>query len=123
MTKKLLIAIDFDGTIVESDFPRIGKAQPFAFEVMKDLQKAGHKLILNTCRENQGYKIKEQYLTAAVDFCKKRGVEFRSINENLKEDDFRPATGRKVYADIYIDDRNLGGFPGWLKVRKLILDK
>lgn len=121
--KSLLIAIDFDGTIVKHQFPKVGPAQPFAFEVMKKLQKAGHKLILNTCRENDGLKIDKQYLTDAVDFCKKNGIEFRSINQTHKEDEFRPNGGRKVYADIYIDDRNLGGFPGWLAVEKIILEE
>ena len=113
---------DFDGTITDGDFPRVGTAQPHAFEVMKELQEAGHQLILNTCRENDGHKISKQYLTDAVDFCKENGIEFRSVNETRKEDEFRPNGGRKVYADIYIDDRNLGGFPGWLEVKKMILD-
>lgn len=121
MVKPTLIAIDFDGTITDGSFPKVGKARPHAFEVMKELQKAGYKLILNTCRENNGHKISEQYLTDAVNFCKENGVEFRSVNETLIEDEFRPNGGRKVYASVYIDDRNLGGFPGWLEVRKMLL--
>lgn len=117
----MLISIDFDGTIVEKAFPKIGKPLPLAFEVMKELQEAGHKLILNTCRENEGYKIDKQYLSDAVRFCKKKGIEFRSINENHIDDEFRPKKGRKVNADVYIDDKNLGGFPGWKKVRESLL--
>tara|TARA_Y100000034_G_scaffold104648_1_gene131366 strand:- start:22910 stop:23272 length:363 start_codon:yes stop_codon:yes gene_type:complete len=117
--KPNLISIDFDGTIVVHDFPRIGEPMPHAFEVMKELQEAGFKLILNTCREDHG---KKKYLTEAVEFCKKHGVEFRSVNETRLEDEFRPEGGRKVYAKVYIDDRNLGGFPGWLEVKKILLD-
>lgn len=121
MVKPTLIAIDFDGTITDGDFPRVGTEQPHAFEVMKELQEAGFTLILWTCRENNGHKINEQYLTDAIEFCKEGGIEFRSVNETRLEDEFRPEGGRKVYASIYIDDRNLGGFPGWLEVRKMLL--
>jgi hypothetical protein len=43
------------------------------------------------------------------------------VNENHRDDDFRDKIGRKPYADVYIDDRNMGGFPGWKKVREIIL--
>lgn len=135
--KSLLIAIDFDGTIVEHAFPLIGSPLPGAFETMKDLQAAGHKLILNTCREDaeydwrakryepgrpcDGYDINRRFLTEAVEFCRENGIEFRSVNENCPDDEFRDKGGRKVYAHLYIDDRNLGGFPGWDVVRKLLL--
>ncbi len=119
----MLISIDFDGTIVEHAFPKIGEPLPKAFEVLKKLQEAGHRLILNTCREDYGYKIDKQYLTEAVKFCEENGVTFVSVNENSPEDDFRPEKekNRKVYAELYIDDRNLGGFPGWAIVEELLL--
>lgn len=117
MHKSLLLSIDFDGTIVEHDYPAIGKPMPYAFEVMKELQDAGYKLILNTCREGKS-------LIEAVEFCRDNGIVFRSVNENHIDDDFRDRTSglrRKVFAHVMIDDRNLGGFPGWLFVRKEIL--
>lgn len=114
-----LIVVDFDGTIVKHEFPEIGEPMPKAFEVMKKLQKAGYGLILNTCRENDK---KRNYLDEAVDFCKENGIIFRSVNENLLEDDFREGKlRRKVYGHYYIDDRNLGGFPGWDEVEKILL--
>jgi hypothetical protein len=115
--KNLLLSIDFDGTIVEHEYPLIGKPLPYAFEVMKELQDNGVKLMLNTCRE--GKQLRE-----AVEFCRDNGIVFRSVNENHIEDDFRDRVGglrRKIFAQYYIDDRNLGGFPGWLAVRKEIL--
>ena len=37
------IAVDFDGTIVEHDYPAIGKEMPFAFQALKEIQKKGHQ--------------------------------------------------------------------------------
>jgi hypothetical protein len=110
-----LISIDFDGTITKSSFPDLGEPQEGAMETMRDLIAAGYLLILNTCRENEK---RRAYLTEAVNFCRSHGVEFVSVNENRPEDEFRDKPGRKVYASVYIDDRNFGGFPGWAKVRE-----
>ncbi len=107
------IAIDFDGTIVEDRYPLIGKPRLFAFETMKELQKRNHQLILWTYRK--GEELKE-----AVDFCRKRGIEFYSVNKNYPEEVFDETVSRKIIADIYIDDRNLGGFPGWSETCRLL---
>jgi len=111
----MLISVDFDGTICDHKFPDIGELLPGAVETLKDLAEAGHVLILNTCREDEN---RRSYLTEAVNFMRKNGVEFASVNENRPEDEFRDKPGRKVYAAIYIDDRNFGGFPGWATVRE-----
>ena len=123
MSRKKIAVIDFDGTIAEHKFPRIGKAMPQAFEVMKELQDEGWVLVLWTCRENEGSNISKQYLREAVEFCKDNGIEFDGINETPKEFEFRSEKGlnRKAYGDVYIDDRNLGGFPGWKAVRKELI--
>ena len=118
----MIIAIDFDGTIAEHKYPDIGDPLPLAFEVMKELKDAGHVLVLNTCRENMefGYGSR-QYLSEAIDFCRSHGLEFNGWNHTPLEHDFRDLGGTKVYADLYIDDLNLGGFPGWAVVREEIL--
>lgn len=105
----LTIAVDFDGTIVEHEYPRIGKEMLFAFDTLKALQKKGHKLILWTFREGDS-------LEDAVEFCRENGVEFYAVNKNYPEERYDDMSSRKVLADVYIDDRNLGGFPGWSKV-------
>ena len=64
-----VIAVDFDGTIVEHKYPAIGKEMLFAFATLKELQKKGHKLILWTIRTGE-------LLEEAVDFCRQNGVEF-----------------------------------------------
>jgi len=110
----MIIAVDFDGTVVDHRYPKIGKPKLFAFETLKQLQKQEHQLILWTYRA--GIELKE-----AVDFRKKNGIEFYAINSNYPEEVLDESnTSRKIYADIYIDDRNIGGFPGWSEIWKLI---
>mgnify|MGYP001791342857 FL=1 len=107
--RSLIIAVDFDGTVVEDAYPRIGKPQLFAFETLKALREERHRLILWTCR-------KGQRLQEAVDFCRENGVEFYAINSNFPDEPLTSEDSPKIVADLYIDDRNLGGFPGWDRV-------
>lgn len=112
------IAVDFDGTIVNSGYPSIGEAKEGAFEGLKELQELGIKLILYTCREDHPTKIYKRYLTDAIDFCKANGVEFDAINENIPEDfDF---VTRKPVADFYVDDRGILGIPSWPEIVAII---
>jgi glutaminyl-peptide cyclotransferase len=107
------IAIDFDGTIVEDAYPEIGKPMLFAFETMKALQKERHQLILWTYRSGQE-------LEDAVQFCLKNGIEFYAVNNSYPEEKFDGETSRKIHAHIFIDDRNIGGFPGWSKIWQML---
>ena len=113
--KNLIIAIDFDGTIVEDAYPKIGKPMIFAFETMKKLQSEGHRLILWTYRSDR--KLQE-----AVDFCKQQGLEFYAINKSYPEEEFDGKISRKINATFFVDDRNIGGFIGWTAVHKLLLN-
>ena len=105
-SKKPVLAIDFDGTIVENKYPDIGKPKLFAFETLKKLQKEGYVLILWTYRD--GDRLQE-----AVDYCKKNGIEFYAVNKSYPEEVYTESISRKINADIFIDDRNIGGFLGW----------
>lgn len=118
-----VVAVDFDGTIVEHRFPEIGEPMPGAFDVLKELQEAGFKLVLWTCREDDGHLIDRQFLTDAVEFCRKHGVEFEAVNETVEEFEFRheKMLRRKPCAHYYIDDAIVGGFPGWDVVREYLL--
>lgn len=111
----MIIAIDFDGTICQNKYPEIGDPMPLAIESIKELKKRGHDLILWTCRQGE-------QLYNAVKWCKEHGIPFDLVNEhepnNLRA--FGGVAGNKVFADIYIDDRNLGGFPGWERAMELI---
>ncbi|MGE0087876.1 MAG: BT0820 family HAD-type phosphatase [Bacteroidales bacterium] len=107
------IAVDFDGTIVDHEYPKIGKTKLFAFETLKALQKRGDTLILWTFRNGKE-------LQDAIDFCKQNGVEFYAANKNYPEEIFDDSISRKIEADVFIDDRNVGGFPGWSEIWQLL---
>lgn len=110
------IAVDFDGTIVEDHFPKIGREKPFALRTLRALQEDGFTLILWTCRTGAE-------LDAAVEFCRQGGVEFYGINENFEGETYMGSCPRKIDADIYIDDRNIGGLPSWGEIYQQITGK
>lgn len=125
------ICIDFDGTIVDHRFPDIGPEVPYAFEVMKWLQSLGFvNLILYTMRSTHMYNGSD-YLTEAVEFCKKRGINFAGINENPTQD---WTISRKVYGKFYIDNSAVGcplinvhnfhrQCVDWVEVKKILTEK
>ncbi|MDR2816751.1 MAG: hypothetical protein LBB62_08655 [Proteiniphilum sp.] len=104
----MIIAIDFDGTIVEHAYPKIGKPIPFAIDTLLQMQKDGHKLILWTVRHGR-------LLQDAIDYCVQRGLYFYAENENYRGEnkELREEVSRKLGVDLFIDDRNLGGIPDW----------
>ena len=104
----MIIAIDFDGTIVENRYPEIGHERPFAIETLKLLQQDRHRLVLWTCREGK-------LLEDALQWCRERGVEFYAANRDYPE--------RKLKADMFIDDRNLGGLPDWGTIYRMVSRK
>jgi hypothetical protein len=102
----MIIAVDFDGTIVEHRYPAIGKEKFFAFETLRALQKDGHQLILWTYRNGD-------LLDKAVEYCRSKGVEFYAVNSSYPNEELEPGQSRKIHADLFIDDRIVFGFPGW----------
>lgn len=113
MPKSLTIAIDFDGTIVENKYPEIGKPKLFALETLRKLQEDGHRLILWTYRH--GIRLEE-----AVNFCESEGVSFYAVNKSYPEEEFDETISRKILADVFIDDRNMGGLRGWGEIYHLL---
>ena len=111
----MIIAVDFDGTIVEHRYPAIGKERPFATETLKKLIADGHRLILWTVREGR-------LLEDAVAFCRERGVEFYAVNRDYPEEEKENNKhySRKLKADVWIDDRNVGGLPDWGTIYEMI---
>jgi len=108
-----IIAVDFDGTIVEDAYPKIGKPKLFAFETLKKLQEEGHRLILWTYR--CGDKLDE-----AVTFCENNGIVFYAINSSFLGEEYSNDISRKIHADLFIDDRNIGGFIGWGEIYQML---
>lgn len=114
----MTIAVDFDGTIVEHRYPEIGKEIPFATQTLKMLMNDRHKLILWSVREGK-------LLEEAVEWCRKRGVEFYAVNKDYPEEDLTKSLNfsRKIKADVWIDDRNIGGLPDWGTIYQIISER
>ena len=113
----MTIAIDFDGTIVEHRYPEIGPEIPFAIDTLKMLINDRHRLILWSVRE--GVLLEE-----AVEYCRKRGVEFYAVNKDYPEEKTTDSNfSRKLKVDMFIDDRNLGGIPDWGTIYRMIKEK
>ena len=113
----MTIAIDFDGTIVEHRYPQIGPEIPFATDTLKMLMQDRHRLFLWTVREGK-------LLEEAVEWCRQRGVEFYAVNQDYPEEEKGDrGFSRKLKADLFIDDRNLGGLPDWGDIYRMIRKK
>ena len=109
--------MDFDGTIVTHEYPAIGEELPFATETLRMLARDGHQLILWSVREGR-------LLQEAVDWCKERGVEFWAVNRDYPEEKVENNNhfSRKLKADLFIDDRNVGGLLEWGQIYHMIHD-
>ena len=108
----MVIAIDFDGTITDKNiFPEIGEPREYAFEAIHNLQTAGHKIILWTCRYGKS-------LLEAINWLAKYNIKLDAYNENIYSLD-----SRKVVADVYIDDKNVFMVDNvdWHKIEEYIL--
>ncbi len=114
----MTIAVDFDGTIVEHRYPEIGKELPFATQTLRMLIADRHKLILWSVREGK-------LLEDAVEWCRQRGVEFYAVNKDFPEEDLakNQSFSRKLKADVWIDDRNVGGLPDWGTIYQMITER
>lgn len=101
MNYPVIFAVDFDGTLCENKWPEIGKPNLKLIDFLKGTRKLGNKVILWTNRDGEE-------LQAAVDWCKEKGLEFDTINDNTKEMiEFFGGNPRKIFANFYIDDKNV----------------
>ena len=108
------IVIDFDGTVVSHEFPKVGK-DIGAIPVLKELVKKGHKLILFTMRSNIKHPKSDDfnivckggmYLRDAIDWFKKNDIPLYGIQTNPTQSSW--TTSPKAYGQIIIDDAALG---------------
>ncbi len=113
----LIIGVDFDGTCVTHDFPRVGKELPHCVNVLKKLVQAGAKLILWTMRSDLvgelssndptiSSKVAENYLEQAVNWFAERHIPLHGIQCNPDQKNW--TSSPKCYCHLYIDDAALG---------------
>ena len=98
-----IYAIDFDGVLHLGTYPQIGEPNLGVIDKIKELQTQGKKIILWTCRTGKT-------LTEAVDWCGEYGLVFDAVNADVDGTECK-----KVYADCYVDDRNMAiyDFVSW----------
>lgn len=114
------IAIDFDGTLCEDKFPEIGRPKDKVIALVKRLQAAGVRTILWTCRRNDSHG---NHLDKAVWWCQEQGLYFSAVNENLPEVQQKwGGDTRKVLADYYLDDKNVGYGMPMFKLQELVVE-
>ena len=115
---KMIIAVDFDGTIVEHRYPEIGEEIPFAVETLKKLVEERHQLVLWSVREGK-------LLDDAVEWCRERGLTFYAVNKDFPEEDVEHNIhfSRKLRVDMFIDDKNVGGLPDWGIIYRIIHER
>lgn len=115
MKPGLIIGLDFDGTCVTHEFPKIGKELPYCVDTLKKIVAAGGKLILWTMRSNHElpesddphiHTQAEMYLDHATTWFYDRGIELWAVNENPEQKSWTHSP--KAYCHVYIDDAALG---------------
>ena len=105
-----IIAVDFDGTLCSDAFPEIGMPNLPLICLLRQAREQGKQVILWTCRCGQR-------LTEAVEWCRRFGLDFDAVNENVADTLERYGTeSRKISADVYVDDRAC--FP-WMMEQEL----
>jgi len=122
--KNIILAIDFDGTIVTHKYPEIGDPVPHAIKSIKEFEKLNCKIMLWTMRSGKE-------LEDAVEYLKNNGIELWGINKNCQQSSW--TNSNKQYAHYYIDDAAIGcpliknwkynrPYVNWLSVKQLVLE-
>jgi hydroxymethylpyrimidine pyrophosphatase-like HAD family hydrolase len=116
----LIVAIDFDNTIVNSSYPELGAPKEYAVKALQDIKRAGVRVAIWTCRDN---------LQPVREFLDFYGIEVDAINSNdaltqVEWDKFSGNDSRKIGADIYVEDRDIHIIDkeiDWLTISKKII--
>ena len=110
----MIISVDFDGTLHYGTYPAIGLADANAIGYMQRLADDGHYIITNTCRQGD-------LLIEAINWLLEQEIPFNRINDNCPANSAKYGTNaRKIFADVYVDDRQVGGLPSWQKIYEYI---
>lgn len=135
------ICVDFDGTCVAHEFPKVGK-EIGSVPILKKLVEAGHKLILFTMRSDHDETTNSaspefpnisggKYLSDAVNWFKKHDIPLYGIQTNPAQKTW--TSSPKAYGQLYIDDAALGcplvydsnedrPYVDWKKVERYLID-
>lgn len=106
----MIIAVDFDGTLHTGQWPAIGQPATDAEKVMRKFKEDGHYLIIWTCREGERQ-------TEAINWLLENGIPFDRINDHESGSiEKYGSASRKVYAHLYIDDKQVFGLPAWAEI-------
>lgn len=106
----MILAIDFDGTLHLGKFPEIGIPAPDAIKIMKQLKADGHYIIINTSRNGE-------QLLEAINWLLSKDIPFDRVNDNEPTNVAKyNSNSRKIYAHLYVDDRQVGGLPPWSEI-------
>lgn len=113
----MIIAVDFDGTLHMGDFPSIGTITPYAKKYMQKLKEDGHYIIINTCRC-------DGLLLEAINWLKEQDIPFDRVNDNNPDNVAKySSNSRKIYAHLYVDDKQVGGLPTWAEIYSYVTKK
>jgi len=108
----VIIAIDFDGTLCDFDFPKIGKPKYDVINKVREAQEKGHQTILWTCRNGKS-------LEEVLEWCSWIGLNFTEVNRDVRQvrEEWQGDIGRKVVANLYVDDRSPGSIEYFLNIK------
>lgn len=106
----MIIAVDFDGTLHTGTYPEIGAPSPYAKEYMDKLTADGHYIIIWTCRDGERQ-------TEAINWLREKDIPFNRINDHEPSNKAKyGGNTRKVYAHLYVDDKQVRGLPTWKEI-------
>lgn len=104
MSLKMIICVDFDGTVVDHVYPELGQPVPHAIKWLKKFNEQGADIILYTMRSDTWKS--GALLTEAVNYLESNGIELFGVNENKTQKSWTKSP--KVYGNLYIDDSAVG---------------
>lgn len=100
--RKKIIGVDFDETLFKHSYPDNDSEPNWAvINYIRNQQKEGAAVILVTCRTSP------IDLRFAVEACRRVGIEFDAVNDNLPAIKTAMGDCRKIFCHEYIDDKNV----------------
>lgn len=112
----MIVAVDFDGTLHDGKWPGIGEPLEGAIATMKEMQEMGVYIVIWTCRSGDDQ-------TRMINWLLEHQIPFDRINDNNPSHTlYFGNNSRKIHADLYIDDRQVGGLPTWCDIYDYVRD-